>query len=72
MQIHMPGAQPEILQGRGGFLGKGQFDKHFICKEIKDLKEMTRGEIFRSFSPRYSQNSIVVTKRSHILKQTCS
>ena len=29
------GAQPEIFQGRGGFVKLGHFDKHFIKKSRK-------------------------------------
>ena len=29
------GAQPEIFQGRGGFLKLGHFDKHYIKKSRK-------------------------------------
>ena len=27
---HNSGAQPEIFQGRGGFVELGHFDKHFV------------------------------------------
>ena len=30
-----PGAQPEIFQGRGGFVKLEHFDKHFIKKSRK-------------------------------------
>ena len=49
--IQTAGAQPEIFQGRGGFVKLGHFDKHFI------KNSRTRGhagEHFGVFSPRYS------------------
>ena len=45
------GAQPEIVQGRGGFLKLGHFDKHFLKKpKIKS----PAAENFGAFCPRYS------------------
>ena len=40
----IPGAQPAVLQGRGGFVKLGHFDK----------KKRYRRENFGVFSPRYS------------------
>ena len=47
------GAQPEIFQGRGGFVESRHFDKYFV-KKYK--KKRPRREKFGSFSPRYSKN----------------
>ena len=33
--IHITGAQPEMFQGRGGFVKLGHFDKHFVKNLIK-------------------------------------
>ena len=45
------GAQPEIVQGRGGFLKLGHFNKHFLKKpKIKS----PAAENFGAFCPRYS------------------
>ena len=33
--MYTPGTQPEIFQGRGGFLKLRHFDKHFIKKVKK-------------------------------------
>ena len=44
------GAQPEIFQGRGGFVEPGHFDKHFVKNtRKKDPAEKN----FGVFSPRY-------------------
>ena len=45
------GAQPEIFQGRGGFLELAQFDKLFV-KNTR--KKGSGGKNFGAFSPRYS------------------
>ena len=44
------GAQPEIFQGRGGFLGLAHFDKHFV-KNTR--KKGPAGKNFGVVSPRY-------------------
>ena len=45
------GAQPEIVQGRGGFFKLGHFDKHFL----KTSRMKGPGaENFGAFCPRYS------------------
>ena len=44
------GAQPEIFQGRGGFVELGHFDKHFV-KNTR--KKDPAGKNFGFFSPRY-------------------
>ena len=41
------GEQPEIFQGRGGFVKLGHFDKHFIKKSGK---KSTQGKILEFFS----------------------
>ena len=41
------GAQPEIFQGRVGFVELGHFDKLFV-------KKCPAGKTFEAFSPRYS------------------
>ena len=46
----LPGAQPEIFQGREGFMKLGHFDKHFI-KKVK--KKGHAGNTFGVFSLRY-------------------
>ena len=33
------GAQPELFQGRGGFVKLGHFDKHFIKKSRKKAQQ---------------------------------
>ena len=45
------GAQPEIVQGRGGFLKLEHFDKYFLKKSR--IKSPT-AENFGAFCPRYS------------------
>ena len=51
-------AQPEIFQGKGGFVKLGHFDKHFIKKSRKKARK-----IFWSFlSLRYSWNYILKGK----------
>ena len=49
MKVH--NAQPEIFQGRGGFLTLGHFDKHFL---EKSGKKSPAAENFGTFCPRYS------------------
>ena len=41
-----PGAQPEIFQGRRGFVKLGHFDKHFIKKS---RKKASQGKILEFF-----------------------
>ena len=41
-----PGAQPEIFQGRWGFVKLGHFDKHFIKKS---RKKAPQGKILEFF-----------------------
>ena len=41
------GAQPEIFQGRGGFVKSGQFDKIFIKKTQE--KKALQGKIWEFF-----------------------
>ena len=43
---HNSGAQPEIFQGRGGFVELGYFNKHFVKAFLKRFCQGT----FRSFS----------------------
>ena len=45
-QYPIPGAQPDIFQGRGGFLKLGHFDKHFIKKP---RKKAPQGKILEFF-----------------------
>ena len=45
------GAQPEIVEGRGGFLKLGHFDKHFL--KTSRMKGPV-AENFGAFCPRYS------------------
>ena len=45
------GAQPEIIQGKGGFLKLWQFDKHFLKKS---RMKGPAAEHFGAFCPRYS------------------
>ena len=45
------GAQPEIFQGKGGFVKLEDFDKHFIKKS---RKKVPHEENFGVFSLRYS------------------
>ena len=40
------GAQPEIVQGRGGFLKLGHFNKHFLKKSRKKLQQQNILELF--------------------------
>ena len=49
MKVH--NAQPEIFQGRGGFLILGHFDKHFL---EKSGEKSPAAENFGTFCPRYS------------------
>ena len=44
------GVQPEISQGRGGFVELGHFDKHFV-KNAR--KKGPAGKSFGVFFPRY-------------------
>ena len=44
------GAQPEIFQGRGGFVELGHFDKLFV----KNTKKSPAEKNFGAFSSRYS------------------
>ena len=46
------GVQPEILQGRGGFVESRQFDKYFVKKNTR--KKDPAGKILRVSSPRHS------------------
>ena len=45
------GAQPDIVQSRGGFVELGHFDKLFVKNEIKNVPP---GKDFVAYSPRYS------------------
>ena len=51
------GAQPEILQGRGGFMELDHFDKHFVKNKRK--KRPRREKLWSIFSHVYSQNYIL-------------
>ena len=51
------GAQPEILQGRGGFIELDHFDKHFVKNKRK--KRPRREKLWSIFSHVYSQNYIL-------------
>ena len=42
----MAGAQPEIFQGRGGFVKLGHFDKNFIKKSRKKVPQGKKLEFF--------------------------
>ena len=53
------GAQPEIFQGRGGFVKLGHFDKYFINNS---RKKGSTGKNFTVFSPRCSYNYILSGK----------
>ena len=44
-----PGAQPEIVQGREGFMKLRHFDKHFV----ENSRKRSRRENFGVFFPRY-------------------
>ena len=46
-----PSAQPEVFQGREGFMKLGHFDKHFLKNSRKKSRA---GENFGGFFPRYS------------------
>ena len=46
----LSGAQPEIFQGRRGFVELGQLNKLFI----KNTKKGSAGKNFGAFSPRHS------------------
>ena len=48
------GAQPEILQGRRGFMELDHFDKHFVKNKRK--KRPRREKLWSIFSHVYSQN----------------
>ena len=54
--MYLPGTQPDILGGRGGFVKLGHFDKHSIKNTII---KTPAGKIFGVFSPRYSKNYIL-------------
>ena len=43
---NITGAQPDIFQGRGGFVKLGHFDKHFIKKS---RRKATQGKILEFF-----------------------
>ena len=43
---HIPGAQPEILLGRGGFVKLGHHDKHFIKNSSKKGSAEKNFEVF--------------------------
>ena len=51
LQRMSAGAQPEMFQGRGGFVKIGHFDKPFVKNS---RKKGPAGEKFRVFPPRYS------------------
>ena len=53
------GAQPEIFQGRGGFVKLGHFNKYFINNS---RKKGPTGKNFTVLSPRYSYNYILSGK----------
>ena len=57
------GAQPEIFQGRGGFVELGHFDKHFV-KHTR--KKDPAGKNFGVFSP---QDTVKTTFRIKHLTQ---
>ena len=42
----MTGAQPEIFQGRGGFVELGHFNKHFVKNTIKNAPQGKIMELF--------------------------
>ena len=44
------GTQPELFQGRGGFVELGHFDQLFV----KNTKKGSAGKNFVAFSTRYS------------------
>ena len=44
--IKNPGVQPEIFEGRGGFVKLGHFDKHFIKKSRKKATQEKFLEFF--------------------------
>ena len=46
--ISNTGAQPEIFQGRGGFVNLGHFDKYFIKKSRKKAPQGKILEVFFS------------------------
>ena len=48
-----PGAQPEIFQGRGGFVKLGHFNKHFV-KNTR--KKGAAGKIFGVYQCLFFQN----------------
>ena len=54
--MYTPGTQPEIFQGRGGFLKLRHFDKHFIKKSRKRAR---REKFWSFFYLRYSENYIL-------------
>ena len=43
---YLPGAQPELFQGRGSFVQLGHFDKHFIKKSSKKAPQENILEFF--------------------------
>ena len=47
-----PGAQPEIFQGRGGFVKLGHFDKHFIKKARKKAPQRKILDFFLLDTPK--------------------
>ena len=55
VKLKVTGAQPEIFQGRTGFLEQKHFDKHFM-HDIQ--KKGSAGKNFLAFSSRYSLNCI--------------
>ena len=57
-QLVHSGAQPEIFQGRGGFVKLGHFDKHFV----KNSRKIDPAEKVSEFFSLDTQNYIVNSK----------
>ena len=57
--MHVSGAQPEIFQGKGGFVKLGHFDKYFV-KNSRKIGPARKN--FEVFPFRYSSNYILNSK----------